>query len=151
MVWRDMASSVWGNFTGLSKQCLTRKQSPGQLLWLIADESKTNRQKEVMNLSSGPDLLQLPVVVSKPFNSRSREFLCHRFFQTEQQNPESGTMAVIKGPESPLFPPHHLLFTVQKTCVQCLQVKLFPYNTIKDHLIWFSLKSLSNPILKINL
>lgn len=151
MVWRDKASSVWGNFTGLSKQCLTSLQPPGQLLWLIADESKTNRQKGAMNLSSGPDLLWLPVVMSKPFNSRSREFLCHQFFQTEQQNPESGTMTVIKGPESPLLPPHHLLLTVQKTCIQCLQVKLFPYNTIKDHLIWFSLKSLSNPILKINL
>lgn len=36
MVWRDKASSVWGNFTGLSKQCLTSQQPPGQLLWLIA-------------------------------------------------------------------------------------------------------------------
>lgn len=54
MVWRDKASSVWGNFTGLSKQCLTSQQPPGQLLWLIAGESKTNRQKAVMNLSSVP-------------------------------------------------------------------------------------------------
>lgn len=135
MVWRDKASSVWGNFTGLSKQCLTSQQPPGQLLWLIAGESKMNRQKGVMNLSSGPDLLRLPVVMSKPFNSRSREFLCHQFFQTEQQNPESGTMAVIKGPESSLFPPHHCCSLCRRHAYSACKLNYFLI--IQLRIIWY--------------